>query len=208
MPLDGGVVHLDGGVDELVRIASPLPVPLPELRIDKPSVLGRVNLNVRATQPGELVDLAPHEVHHVCQVGVASRVGSTRLVRLVEGRGLGHAGKGDLRGAARPGSEVGELLSRHVSSPPELSHHHRAWIDLLFPCLVPEGNPPPAKLVEPLQGIDEVAKPDIAPLLAVGEHVYAGCLLQSDRLIHRPVLDPLELGEAEVACLTLTARLE
>src|SRR5204863_185729 len=62
MVADDGVVHLDAGIDEPFGIAPALTVPFPDRRVEERRVLGRVDLDVGAAQPGQLFDLAPGEV--------------------------------------------------------------------------------------------------------------------------------------------------
>src|SRR5437660_5962880 len=72
--LDDRVVELDAAVDQLLRVAAALPVALAHLRVEQRRVLGRVDLDVRAAEPDQLVHLAPGHVHDVGQVLVPARL--------------------------------------------------------------------------------------------------------------------------------------
>jgi hypothetical protein len=80
--------------------------------------------------------------------------------------------------------------------------------DRFLPLLVPERQRPVANFVEALERFDEVAIEDKTSLLAVCEHVNADHLLQSNGLIHGPVLNPLELEGSEAIHRDLPARLQ
>jgi hypothetical protein len=64
------------------------------------------------------------------------------------------------------------------------------------PCSSRNGDGPAAELVEPVDGVDQVAEERVAPQLAVGDDVEPARLLELDGLVDRPVLDALELGAA------------
>ena len=53
-----------------------------------------------------------------------------------------------------------------------------------------------------------MAEERVAPELAVGHHVEPGVLLHPDRLVHRRVLDPLELRRGQAAGLGVPAGLD
>src|SRR5216684_561799 len=72
MALDDRVVQFDAAVDQLFRVASPLPVAVTHLGIEQGSVLGRIDLDVRAAQANQLFDLTARDVDDVGQVLVAA----------------------------------------------------------------------------------------------------------------------------------------
>ena len=97
MAPDDGVVHVDARVDERVRIAAAFLVSIAHRGIQKRRVLRGVDLDIRAAEPDQLLDLAPREVDHVGEVGVARRVGAGGVLGIVVRRGLLRADQRDLQ---------------------------------------------------------------------------------------------------------------
>src|SRR5207247_6301966 len=99
------------------------------------------------------------------------------------------------------------LLRAHAAPPSELLDDHRPLEDELFTLLAAEGDRPAAELVEAVEGLDQVAEEGVAPELAVGDHVEPGRLLELHGLVHRAVLDALEVARPQLAGGQILARL-
>ena len=201
MAADDRVVHLDAGVDEPVGIGAALDVARAQRGIEQRRVLGRVDLDVGAAQPHQLLDLAPVEVDHVGQVRVARRVGARRLLGIVVGGRLLGAEQGDLRRVASPRPQVRPFLGAERAFPAQLVDHHGPLQPDLVARFVAERDSPTAQLVETLQGVDQVAVEGIAAQLAVGDHVDPDLLLERQGLVDRTILDALEGGWVQLAGL-------
>ena len=63
--LDDRVVELDTAVDQLLRVAPPLPVALANGGVEERPVLRRVDLDICAAEANQLVHLPPGEVDYV-----------------------------------------------------------------------------------------------------------------------------------------------
>ena len=78
MAVDDRVVQLDVGVQHPVRIVAALAIALADRLVEQRRVLRRVDLDVFAPEPAQLLDLAPGEIDEIGQVGVARRIGALR----------------------------------------------------------------------------------------------------------------------------------
>ena len=90
--------------------------------------------------------------------------------------------------------------------PPQLLDHDRPLLGVGRSGFVAERNRPAAQLVEAFERLDQVAEERIAALLAVGDDVEAGGLLERDGLVDGAVLDRLECGGRDRTGLQLRAR--
>src|SRR5438067_13173839 len=205
---DDRVVHLDAGVDQPVGIAAARDVARPQRGIEQGRVLGRVDLNVRAAQPHQLLDLATIEVHDVGQEPVARRVGARGLSGVIVSRRLLGADQRDFRRLRGARAQVRELLATHAAPPGELLDHDRTLEDELLALLVAERDGPAPMLVEAREGLDHVAEERIASQLAIGDDVESGRFLEPDGLVHRAVLDPLERRRGQPSRFQPRARLD
>ena len=90
--------------------------------------------------------------------------------------------------------------------PAQLLDHHGSLEADLVAGLVPECDAPAAQLVEPLEGLDQVAVEGEAAHLAVGDDVDTDLLLEGERAVDSLVFDALEGDRVQLAGLVLGTR--
>src|SRR5688572_28488874 len=102
--------------------------------------------------------------------------------------------------------QVDELLLTKRTHALQLRNHDGALDDHLIPLIIVEGNRPTAELVVAFHSIDQMTVEGIPPHFTVGDHIQSRFDLESNRLIHSPVLDLLEIGMGQFARLAFLAR--
>jgi hypothetical protein len=108
----------------------------------------------------------------------------------------------------RPGAQVRELLGTHAAPPSEPLHDDGPPELELLARLVVKRDRPPAQLVESVERLDQVAEERVAPLLAVGDHVESGGLLQAHRAVDGVILGALVGGRGESTGFETLSRLD
>ena len=208
-PVDDRVRQLDGVVDQPVRVEALGGEPRLLVRVEQHAELRRVDLHVVGAEPGQLGDLVPQQPGDVLEVGLRRGVGAVgdpgRPVVGVHRRG-GHGRLHRLRGAR---AEVGELVGAEEPPPPDPPGDRDRDRAPLHRAVEPEPvHLVPLDRLEPVRGLDDLAGEDVPPLLAVGEDVDPGALLERDRLVDGAVLDLPEPVVGELAACVPLAGVE
>jgi len=207
MVADHGVVHLHSKVDEAIGVVAPLPVARANVGIEQGGVLGRIDLDVAATEAYQFRHLVFHDVHDVGEIGIDGRISARRFLRIVIRCSLLRANHRDLRRTVRSCPQVGELFRAQRTLAAQLRDRHRPLLHYLLAGFVAERNGPPAELVEAFHGIDEMTVERIAAQFAVGNHVQAEAGLQRHRFVHCAIFDFLERGVVQLSRIMLLSRL-
>src|SRR5262245_47213047 len=207
MIADDGVVHFDREIEQSVRVVAALAVAFAQVGVEQRRVLRRIDLNVDAAQPDQLLDFAAQDVDEVGQISVNSRVSARRLFGVVIGGGLLRADERGLGEARRLRAQPGILLRAHLPLGPQLGANYRALLNHLFALFVAERDRPPAVFVVPVEGVDQVAVKGVAPHLAVGDDFDAGAVLQLDGFGHGAVLALFERRIRKLPRFVAPARL-
>ena len=173
-------------------------------------VVRRVELDVRAAEAGELVDLGAQDLGDVAEERLERGVRLPRALGIPEAREQARARQRDLRDGAGAAAQVHELLHCDPAPPPQRCHdaegrHLHATVAVLVAVPFTPQERVEVPLPEALDRLEKLALERQAPLFPVGRHRQAGRLLGSDDLVDRPVLDAFEGRRGElppVAALT------
>ena len=89
----------------------------------------------------------------------------------------------------------------------QLRNHHWPWQHQFLSLLIAKWNGPAAKLVEAIDGINQMPIEGIAPHLSICDYVDSGPPLQLDRFIDCTIFERFEFRIVDLARLMLLARL-